>query len=211
MRQTLRCPIPGKFSVINSMQAAVTALELGVHASRVKEAIASLSGVCGRMERQRLGPGADFTVLIDYAHTPDALENLLRTAEPLRRGDGRLIVLFGCGGDRDRGKRPMMGRIASENAQLVILTSDNSRSEDPKEIIAQILVGVRGDTPCVVIEDRADAIVYAIQNARAGDVILLAGKGHETYEITRKGRRYFNEREIVQRAFADRRRKKDSL
>ena len=211
MRQTMRCPIPGKFSVINSMQAAVTALELGVHASRVKETIASLSGVCGRMERQRLGPGADFTVLIDYAHTPDALENLLRTAEPLRRGDGRLIVLFGCGGDRDRGKRPMMGRIASENAQLVILTSDNSRSEDPKEIIAQILVGVRGDTPCVVIEDRADAIVYAIQNARAGDVILLAGKGHETYEITRKGRRYFNEREIVQRAFADRRRKKDSL
>jgi UDP-N-acetylmuramoyl-L-alanyl-D-glutamate--2,6-diaminopimelate ligase len=136
---------------------------------------------------------------------------LLNAVRDARKPFERIVLLFGCGGDRDPAKRPVMGRIASALADFVILTSDNSRSEDPKEIIAQILVGVRGDTPCVVIEDRADAIVYAIQNARAGDVILLAGKGHETYEITRKGRRYFNEREIVQRAFADRRRKKDSL
>ena len=211
LRQTIRCPLPGAFSAVNSMQAAITAMQLGVGAGRVKEAIASLSGVRGRMERQRLGCGADFTVLIDYAHTPDALENLVRSAAPLRSGDGRLILLFGCGGDRDRGKRPMMGRIASENAQLVILTSDNSRSEDPEEIISQILVGMKNDTPYVVIPDRADAIAYAIKAARTGDVILLAGKGHETYEITRGGRRQFDEREIVQRAFADRRRGKDDV
>ena len=208
LRQTIRCPIPGSFSVINSMQAAVTALQLGVSAGRVKEAVASLSGVRGRMERQPLGTEADFTVLIDYAHTPDALENLLRTAAPLCGFGGRLTVVFGCGGDRDRGKRPMMGRVASENAQLVILTSDNSRSEKPDEIISQILIGVRETTPCVVIEDREKAIEYAIQNARSGDVILLAGKGHETYEITRDGRRRFDEREIVQKAFADRKRRK---
>ncbi len=209
LQQTIRCPVSGSFSVINSMQAAVTALELGIGAGRVKEAIASLSGVRGRMERQRLGIGADFTVLIDYAHTPDALENLLRTAAPLRGEGGRLILLFGCGGDRDRGKRSVMGRVASENAQFVILTSDNSRSEDPNEIISQIKVGMKRETPCVVIEDRADAIRYAIENARSGDVVLLAGKGHETYEISRDGRRHFDEREIVQQAFADRRRRKD--
>ena len=201
LRQTIRCSVPGTFSAINSMQVAITAMQIGVGAGRVKEAIASLSGVRGRMERQRLGVGADFMVLIDYAHTPDALENLLRTAAPLCNGDGRLILLFGCGGDRDRGKRPMMGRIASENAQMVILTSDNSRSEEPLTIISEICRSMDPDK-FISIPDREKAIDWVIQNAKDGDVILLAGKGHEAYEIDKDGKRPFDEREIVRAAVA---------
>ena len=209
-RQILRCPIPGEFSVTNSMQAAVTAMQLGVSVGSVKASLSALSGVKGRMERVKLGLGADFTVLIDYAHTPDALENLLRTASPLRGRGGRLILLFGCGGDRDRGKRPVMGRVASDNADLVIVTSDNSRSEDATDIINEITVGMREETPRAVIVDRAAAIGYAIDNARAGDVVLLAGKGHEEYEITSAGRRHFDEREIVRQAFARRRKRNEN-
>lgn len=201
----LFCPIPGRFTVMNSMQAAVTAIELGFGASAVKDAIASLSGVRGRMERVSLGLGADFTVLIDYAHTPDALENLLRTAAPLKKGDGRVVLLFGCGGDRDRGKRPVMGKIASDNADYVIVTSDNSRGEEPDDIICEILGGMDKRRPYTVIPDRAEAIRYAVQSAKRGDVILLAGKGHEEYEISRAGRRPFSEKEIARQAFAQRR------
>ena len=197
----IRCPIPGEFSVMNSLQAAACALELGIGARAVKDALANMAGIKGRMERVKLGIGADFTVLIDYAHTPDALENLLRTAAKLKRGEGRVVVLFGCGGDRDRGKRPVMGQIASRYADAVILTSDNSRSEDRDTIIGEILTGVDPNTPYHILPDRAEAIRYAVMNARAGDVILLAGKGHEEYEIDQTGRKYFSEKEIATRAY----------
>ena len=202
----IRCPIPGKFSTMNSMQAAALALELGFPARAVQDALASLSGIKGRMERVRLGLGADFTVLIDYAHTPDALENLLRTARELTPRGGRVTVLFGCGGDRDRSKRPLMGRIASENADCVILTSDNSRSEDPRDIISQIQSGISPEKEVTVIENRKDAIEYAVRNAKKDDVLLLAGKGHEEYEIDREGKHPFCEKQIVQDVFRERRR-----
>lgn len=200
----IRCPIPGEFSIVNSMQAAVCALELGFGAAKIKDALASLAGVRGRMERVKLGLQADFTVMIDYAHTPDALENLLRTANAMRRTGGRTVLLFGCGGDRDREKRPIMGKIASQNADFVILTSDNSRSEDPMRILEEILSGIEPNTDYTVIPDRAEAIRYAIRSARADDLILLAGKGHEEYEITGEGRRPFFEKEIVREAFEER-------
>lgn len=202
----IRCPIPGKFSMMNSMQAAVLALELGFPARAVQDALASLSGIKGRMERVRLGVGADFTVLIDYAHTPDALENLLRTARELTPRGGRVTVLFGCGGDRDRGKRPLMGRIASENADCVILTSDNSRSENPGDIISQIRSGILPEKTVTVIENRREAIEYAVRNAKKDDVLLLAGKGHEEYEIDGSEKRPFCEKQIVTEAFQRRRR-----
>ncbi len=197
----IQCPIPGSFTVSNSMQAAICALELGIGVGTVKDAIRSLMGVRGRMEKVRLGFGADFTVLIDYAHTPDALENLLRTAMGFRKTGGRLVLLFGCGGDRDKSKRAVMGTLASRLADAVIVTSDNSRSEDPISIIQDILEGIDPSKPYTVIPDRADAIRYAIENARSGDLILLAGKGHEEYEIDREGRKPFSEKEIVRAAF----------
>ncbi len=206
----LSCPIPGAFSVMNSLQAAACALELGFGARAVKDALASMAGVKGRMERVKLGIGADFTVLVDYAHTPDALENLLRTAAEIRTGTGRVTVLFGCGGDRDRSKRATMGRIASHYADRVILTSDNSRSEEPEAIIREIHAGVAPDTPCQIIPDRAEAIRTAVTEAQTGDVILLAGKGHEEYEIDRNGRRYFSEKEIARLAYRARLQKKYS-
>ena len=201
-RMKLRCPISGIFTVANSMQAAICAKELGVGASCIQTALSSLSGVRGRMERVRLGMDADFEVLIDYAHTPDALENLLRTVKALDRR-GRILLLFGCGGDRDKSKRPVMGEIACRLADEVIVTSDNSRSEDPMEIIAEILNGTQ-KTNMRVIPDRREAIFSAILGARTGDVILLAGKGHEEYEISRAGRVRFSEREIVRQAYEER-------
>lgn len=205
-RLSLQCGIPGAFTVMNSMQAAICAKELGFGASAIKDALASVGGVRGRMERLKLGPQADFSVIIDYAHTPDALEKLLRTARDLRRGNGRVVLVFGCGGDRDRTKRPLMGEIASRYADEVIVTSDNSRSEDPEAIIREILTGIDPTRAIRVIPDRAKAIETAVLTARTDDLILLAGKGHEEYEITREGRKPFREREIVARALARRER-----
>ncbi len=195
------CPIPGRFTVPNSMQAAVCALQLGIPARTVKDALASACGVKGRMERVRLGFGAEFCVLIDYAHTPDALENLLRSAKELKKSGGRIVLLFGCGGDRDRGKRALMGKVASSGADFVIVTSDNSRGEDPYDIIRDILRGLDPNCAHKVIADRKRAIEYAIDHALAQDVILLAGKGHEEYEIVGNERHEFCEREIVRRTY----------
>ena len=203
----ISCPVPGSFSVINSMQAAACALELGVGATAVKDGLSSLTGVKGRMERVRLGLGADFTLFIDYAHTPDALENLLHTARQFAGRGQRVVLLFGCGGDRDRSKRPVMGAIASANADYVIITSDNSRGEDPQAIIDEILSGVHENTPHTVILDRREAIRHAVLTAKRGDLILLAGKGHEEYEITSRGRTPFYEKEIAKEAFEERRRR----
>ena len=196
------CPIPGEFCVMNSMQAAIAAIELGVPVKTVQKALQEMECIQGRMERIDLGEVANFTVLIDYAHTPDALETLLKTARRFQqKGQGRLVILFGCGGDRDRTKRPVMGAIAANLADLVILTSDNSRSEDPNEIIKEILSGMPQKSCVRVIVDRRDAIRYAIANARENDLILLAGKGHEEYEIGMDGKRPFCEKEIVKEAF----------
>ncbi len=201
-RLHIQCPVPGRFTVMNSMQAAVCALELGFGASAVKIALASLAGIRGRMERLKLGVNADFSVLIDYAHTPDALEKLLRTAKDSCSDGQRVVLVFGCGGDRDKSKRPMMGAVASRYADAVIVTSDNSRSEDPEAIIRDILVGMNREG-ITVIPDRAEAIRYAVLNARPSDLILLAGKGHEEYEINRSGRYPFHEREIVRQALEE--------
>lgn len=186
----------GSFNVANTLAAAVAALEAGVPAETVARAISEFKSVKGRFERVPT-PGTDFDVFIDYAHTPDALENILRTARGVIKPGGRLTVLFGCGGDRDPYKRPIMGRVASSLADFTVITSDNSRSEKPSDIIAQILKGFDRERPHIVIENRAHAIRYALSHAREGDLILLAGKGHEDYEITAAGKRHFDEREIV--------------
>ena len=205
-RMKISCPIPGGFTVMNSMQAAACAIELGIGPSSIQDALASMTGVRGRMERVRLGVGADFSVLIDYAHTPDALEKLLRTARDSCTDGQRVVLLFGCGGDRDRSKRAMMGGVAELYADRVIVTSDNSRSENPQAIIADILAGMRQGT-AEVIPDRAEAIRHAVLTAEKNDLILLAGKGHEEYEIDRTGRHRFSERELVQSACEERRRR----
>ena len=200
-RLRIVCPIAGEFTVMNSMQAAICALELGCSPAAIKTALATMGGIKGRMERVRLGLEADFSVLIDYAHTPDALEKLLLTARDLVQNGGRTVVLFGCGGDRDRTKRAVMGEIASRLADQVIITSDNSRDEDPMQIICQIVSGIPPQKSYTVIPDRASAIRYAIENAKAGDLILLAGKGHEEYEIVGGERRPFCESCLVKEAF----------
>ena len=146
--------------------------------------------------------GLDFTVIIDYAHTPDGLKNIISALNALKKG--RLITLFGCGGDRDKGKRPEMGRIAAENSDYVIVTSDNPRTENPGEIISDIMAGVKGHSvPYKVIENREQAVEYAIKNARTDDIVLLAGKGHETYQIIGTSAVHLDEREIVARVAAE--------
>ena len=134
--------------------------------------------------------------MIDYAHTPDALENIIIAANAFT--DGRVVTLFGCGGDRDRIKRPIMGGIAAKHSDFVVVTSDNPRTEEPVAIINEILSGMAGTTtPFRVIENRRDAIYWALENAKPGDVLILAGKGHETYQIFGKEKRHFDEREVI--------------
>ncbi|MBQ9151055.1 MAG: UDP-N-acetylmuramoyl-L-alanyl-D-glutamate--2,6-diaminopimelate ligase [Clostridia bacterium] len=198
VRLRLRCPVPGQFTVMNAMQAAVAALSLGVSPAVVRDTLASFGGVPGRMERVRL-PETDipFSVFIDFAHTPDALEKLLASVHGFRRRGQRIVLVFGCGGDRDRSKRKIMARIASRMTDSLVVTSDNSRTEDPDGIISDILSGVDKESEFAVVPDRAEAIRYAIRHARAGDIILLAGKGHENYEIDRTGKHPFCEKDIA--------------
>lgn len=184
--------IPGKFSVYNSLLAISVATSLGIPMPFIRMALKNQKGVKGRLEV--FDTGKDFSVIIDYAHTPDGLINVIDTINEFK--DGRLITLFGCGGDRDNKKRSIMGNIATKNSDLTIITSDNPRTEDPKKIINDILEGAVGDN-YVVIENRKEAIEYAIKNAKANDIILLAGKGHETYQILGKDKIHFDEREIV--------------
>ena len=196
----VRCAVTGSFSLMNSLQAAACALTLGIDGKTVEEAFLKLGAITGRLEKVDFEEKVDFSLFIDYAHTPDALENLIKSARSFRVSGGRIVVLFGCGGDRDRGKRAKMGCIASEMADLSIITSDNSRSEDPDSIINDILCGVDKSKDFKVIKDRRLAIEYAVANARAGDIILLAGKGHEKYEINAEGRHDFDERRIAAEA-----------
>ena len=199
LRFSLRVTLPGRFNVLNALEAASCASLFGVSPSVIQAAIGSLCGVNGRMERVRIGALSDFSVFIDYAHTPDALTNLLTVAAGLKKQGQRVVLVFGCGGDRDKTKRPVMGRIASELSDFCVITSDNSRSENPRDIINDIVKDMRKDC-YTIVEDRAQAIEYVIQEARRGDIILLAGKGHEEYEIDRSGKHPFCEREIVRQA-----------
>ena len=195
----IRLAIPGMFSVYNAMCAISIAVSLGIKMDDAINALGECSGVQGRAEV--VPTGRDFTVLIDYAHTPDALENILKTVRGF--AEGRVVLLFGCGGDRDRSKRHIMGEIAVRLADYVYITSDNPRTEVPMDIINEILEGVRGTkTPYEVIENRREAIRTAIANARQGDVIILAGKGHETYQIIGREKLHFDEREEVRDALA---------
>ena len=186
--------IPGKFSVYNALCVMSAGLALGISLSDCADAVGSAKGVKGRMEL--VPTDGDYTIVIDYSHTPDALENALKA---LRINDeGRLVALFGCGGDRDRTKRPIMGAVAAKYADFVIVTSDNPRTEEPQSIIDEIVVGMSGsDTPYTVICDRPDAIRWAIDNHRPHDVILLAGKGHEDYQVVGHEKHHMDEREIV--------------
>lgn len=190
--------IPGEFSVYNSMQASACALCLGIDEYTIRDALKSFKGVCGRLEKIELFKGGGVAVFIDYAHTPDALKKLLETTKRFKREEQRVVLLFGCGGDREKEKRKIMGEIASQNADFVIVTNDNPRSENPNLIINDILYGIKDKSNFVIIANRKDAIEYAIVTARQGDIILLAGKGHEDYEINAHGKSHFDEREILQ-------------
>ncbi len=193
----IRLHIPGRFSVYNGLAAAACAISVGVPFDTVIDALDHALGVKGRAEI--VPTNRDFTVVIDYAHTPDGLENICRTMKECC--SGRLITVFGCGGDRDRTKRPKMGAIAAQYADIAVVTSDNPRTEDPAAIIEEIVAGMQNTkTPIKVIESRIDAIHWAIANAKAGDTVLLAGKGHETYQILSTGVIHLDEREVVAEA-----------
>ena len=189
-----RFAVPGMFSVYNALSVMAAGLCLGLSLSDCAEGISTAKGIKGRMES--VPTDGDYSVIIDYSHKPDALEKALKTLRPVTHG--RLIVLFGCGGDRDKGKRPIMGQIAEQNADFCIVTSDNPRTEDPMAIIHEIVTGMRNSrSRTKVICDRVEAIRWAIDNAAPGDVILLAGKGHEDYQEVGHEKHHMDEREIV--------------
>ncbi|MGH2841648.1 MAG: UDP-N-acetylmuramoyl-L-alanyl-D-glutamate--2,6-diaminopimelate ligase, partial [Solirubrobacteraceae bacterium] len=171
----LRSPLPGRFNVMNVLCAVAAVRALGVDDATIAAALPEAGRVPGRFEP--VDAGQDFAVLVDYAHTPDSLENVLRAARPLTRR--RLVCVFGCGGDRDRGKRPQMGAISARLADLTIVTSDNPRSEDPAAIVAEILAGIDDRAATEAIVDRHAAIERAVALALEGDVVVIAGKGHE--------------------------------
>ncbi len=197
IRLRIRTPLFGSFSVYNTLLALTAAIELGVSPLVASDALSQGIRVPGRMERVPLGGGADFSVFIDYAHTEAALRSLLSSVRAFRRPGERIVLLFGCGGDRDRTKRAPMGRVAEELADLVFLTSDNCRGEDPKAIIKEVLSGTHHPERVRVIVNRRRAIEEAIRTAKSGDIVILAGKGHETYEITAAGIKHFDERKIT--------------
>ena len=194
-RFTVNVPIPGKFTVYNTMTVIGIAKQLGVSLEESAQALATVQGVKGRVEVVPT-PGKDYSVLIDYAHTPDGLDNVLRSVREFCKG--RLIAVFGCGGDRDPIKRPIMGRIGVELSDFAVITSDNPRTEDPDAIIADILAGVTPDMGEYVVEpDRRKAVRYAMDIAKKDDIIVLAGKGHETYQEINKVKYHLDEREEV--------------
>lgn len=183
--------IPGEFSVSNALAVIAVCARLGLSYDEISEFLSEASGVCGRAEVVKTG--TDYTVMIDYAHTPDALENILKTLRGI--ASGRIITVFGCGGDRDKTKRPIMGKIASELSDVCIVTSDNPRFETPSAIIDDIMRGI--SRPVTVIENRREAIAAALDMAQEKDIVLLAGKGHETYQEIKGVKHRFDEREVV--------------
>ncbi|MEA2155562.1 MAG: UDP-N-acetylmuramoyl-L-alanyl-D-glutamate--2,6-diaminopimelate ligase [Solirubrobacteraceae bacterium] len=181
----LRSPLPGRFNVSNVLGAVAMVRALGVGDDTIAAALPEAGRVPGRFEP--VDEGQDFAVLVDYAHTPDSLENVLQAARPLTRG--RLLCVFGCGGDRDRGKRPLMGAIAARLADHTIVTSDNPRTEEPGAIVAEILAGIEQRDATETIVDRHEAIERAVGMAAAGDVVVIAGKGHEQGQEFEGGRK----------------------
>lgn len=193
-RTTISLHLAGIFNVYNALMAAGICICAGAGPESIRQGLESVYNVPGRIEL--LDTGTPYRVILDYAHSPDSLENILKAVRQTTRG--RMIALFGCGGDRDRGKRPVMGEIAGELADYCILTSDNPRNEDPMSILDAIEAGIK-PTGCeyVVIENRREAIRYALKFAGAGDVVVLAGKGHETYQEIRGEKHPFDEKVVV--------------
>lgn len=197
----IELPIPGEFSVYNALCVVAAAHAMGISLQECARGLRTAHGVKGRAEV--VPTDTDYTVMIDYAHSPGGLENILKTVRGF--AEGRVIVVFGCGGDRDAAKRPIMGRVASELADVLVVTSDNPRSEDPQAIIDQILPGITKKKENVYVEpNRPRAIHYALEHARAGDVVVLAGKGHETYQEICGVKHHLDEREVIAEYFAQR-------
>jgi UDP-N-acetylmuramoyl-L-alanyl-D-glutamate--2,6-diaminopimelate ligase len=190
-----RLPIPGRYNISNAMAAAGIGLACGFPVDVIVRGLETVETVKGRYET--VNEGQPFAVIVDYAHTPDALERILRSAREITTGS--LIAVFGCGGDRDRGKRPIMGGIASREADFAIVTSDNPRTEDPEAIIADILEGIEKRGSYEVLPDREEAIRRALEAARPGDTVVIAGKGHEDYQIIGTERRHFDDSETARR------------
>ncbi|WP_414529929.1 UDP-N-acetylmuramoyl-L-alanyl-D-glutamate--2,6-diaminopimelate ligase [Nodularia chucula] len=193
-----RSPLVGQYNLENLLAAVGAVLHLGLDLQLVAGAIPEFPGVPGRMERVQISSEQEISVIVDYAHTPDSLENLLKAARPFI--PGKLICVFGCGGDRDRTKRPKMGKIAAELADVAVLTSDNPRTEDPERILQDVLAGIPEAVKPTVICDRATAIRTAILQAQPGDGVLLAGKGHEDYQILGTEKIHFDDREHAREA-----------
>ncbi|MEY4520140.1 MAG: hypothetical protein RLZZ499_2740, partial [Cyanobacteriota bacterium] len=195
-------PLVGQFNLANLLAAAGAALHLGVDLQLIADRLLNFAGVPGRMERVQLDSNQDINVIVDYAHTPDSLENLLKAARPFI--SGKMICVFGCGGDRDRTKRPLMGKIAAQLADLAVVTSDNPRTENPEQILKDVVAGIPDTVKPLVIGDRAKAIATAIKNAQPGDGVLIAGKGHEDYQILGTEKIHFDDREQARIALGDR-------
>lgn len=196
-------PLVGQFNISNLLAAIGAGLQLGLSLEAMVQALPRFPGVPGRMQRVQADPDQEITVIVDYAHTPDSLENLLKAARPFIQG--QMICVFGCGGDRDRTKRPQMGRIAATLADQVVVTSDNPRTEDPERILQDILAGIPDTVQPIVIADRATAIRTAILQAKPGDGVLIAGKGHEDYQILGTEKIHFDDREQALAGLAARR------
>jgi UDP-N-acetylmuramoyl-L-alanyl-D-glutamate--2,6-diaminopimelate ligase len=195
-RLPCRLKLVGEHNVLNALAAAAACMAQDIPPDKIVAGLASMKGVPGRLEK--VGPEeGPFGVFVDYAHTPDALRNVLRALRPIAAR--RLITVFGCGGDRDRGKRPLMGEAAARLSDRVIVTSDNPRTEDPNKIVLDIEVGVRraGASDYEIVVDRAEAIERALRGAQKGDVVLIAGKGHETYQIFKDRTIDFDDREVA--------------
>lgn len=194
----------GSFNISNCLAAAATALLAGMEPDVIGEGLRSPRAIPGRFES--IDMGQPFGVVVDYAHTPDSLDNVLSAARPLVRDNGRVLVAFGCGGDRDRRKRPLMGIAAARGADYVVVTSDNPRSEEPEAILGEILEGVNGERSGgadAVIVDRREAIVHTLGTAKDGDVVVIAGKGHETGQQFADETIPFDDREVVREALAE--------
>ena len=194
-------PLVGQYNLANLLAAVGAVLHLGMDLQLIASVLPKFPGVPGRMEQVQIST-QDVSVIVDYAHTPDGLENLLGAARPFI--SGKMICVFGCGGDRDRTKRPKMGQIAAQLADVVIVTSDNPRTENPERILQDILAGIQSPIEPVVICDRATAIRTAILQAQPGDGILIAGKGHEDYQILGTEKIHFDDREQARTALMER-------
>ncbi|SJZ35478.1 UDP-N-acetylmuramoyl-L-alanyl-D-glutamate--2,6-diaminopimelate ligase [Selenihalanaerobacter shriftii] len=193
--------LTGLFNVYNTLAALGAGISLNITLDDIQQGLEEVQGVAGRFEI--VDEGQDFGVIVDYAHTPDSLQNILETAEDFV--EGRVIVVFGCGGDRDKSKRPIMGQVATRLADFSIITSDNPRSEEPEDIINDIELGVKEinkkvEEDYVIIQDRAEAINYGIETARTGDLVFIVGKGHETYQILKDKTISFDDRQVAREA-----------